>query len=173
MNPWPSLLTMSQHRIISITAAANQWQKNTMSFSKTCRPDPKLLVRKMLLINLPTKSPEKSRRQLLFHNDEEKTTILRRHCAIWNKEIGLYGAWDTKGIRTAKVDENGATCVTNKLGSYAIIAEKIEPPFDYEEENWLFVTKMAGYIVSIALLLAFVVIIQLSAYLWEQFHIIR
>ena len=144
-----------------------------MSFSKTCRPDPKLLVRKMLLINLATKSPEKSRRHLLFHDDEEETTILRRHCTIWNKEIGLYGAWDTKGIRTEMVDETGATCVTNKLGTYAIIAEKIEPPFDYEEENWLFFTKMAGYIVSIALLLAFVVIIQLSAYLWEQFHIIR
>ena len=36
------------------------------------------------------------RRQLLFHADEEETTIMRRHCALWNPHIGLYGAWDTQ-----------------------------------------------------------------------------
>ena len=71
------------------------------------------------------------------------------------------------------MDETGATCVTNQLGTYAIIAEKIEPPVPYNEEPWLVATKLAGYGVSIILLIAFMVIIQLSAYLWEQFHIIR
>lgn len=87
-------------RVISITSAANQWDKKSQSHGRTCRPDPKLLVRKQLLINLGTKSREKSRRQLLFHADEEETTILKRHCAIWNNDIGLYGAWDTAHIRT-------------------------------------------------------------------------
>jgi len=160
-------------RVVSINASANQWDKDRHTFGKVCVPDPKLLVRKRLLVNLATKSSEKSRRQLLFHADEEETTIMRRHCALWNPHIGLYGAWDTQGITTERIDETGATCVTSTLGTYAIIAEKIEPPVPYEEEAWLYTAKMAGYGISIVLLLVYILTIQVSAYLWEQFHIIR
>ena len=38
----------------------------------------------------------------------------------------------TQGITTERIDETGATCVTSTLGTYAIIAEKIEPPVPYE-----------------------------------------
>ena len=160
-------------RVVSINASANQWDKNRHTFGKVCIPDPKLLVRKRLLVNLATKSSEKSRRQLLFHDNEEETTIMRRHCALWNPHIGLYGAWDTQGITTERIDETGATCVTSTLGTYAIIAEKIEPPFPYEEEAWLYTAKMAGYAISITLLIIYILTIQVSAYLWEQFHILR
>ena len=112
-----------------------------MAGCKACRLDPKLLARKRILIQLATKSQERSHRQLLFHAGEEETTILRRHCAIWNKRIGLHGAWDAQGITTVQIDENGATCVTNILGTYAIVAEKIEPPVPYGEEEWLVVAK--------------------------------
>jgi len=160
-------------RIMTIRASANRWNRNLEEFEPTCKPDPKLLYRKRLLINLVTKSKQKSRRQLLFHSNEEVTTILRRHCAIWNSNIGMFGAWDTEDIETLQIDEQGATCVTNKLGTYAIIAEKIEMPYEYDEDGWLYVTKLLGYIVSTIVLIAFVVIIFLSAYLWEQFHILR
>jgi len=160
-------------RIMTIRASANRWNRNLEEFEPTCKPDPKLLYRKRLLINLVTKSKQKSRRQLLFHSNEEVTSILRRHCAIWNSNIGMFGAWDTEDIETLQIDEQGATCVTNKLGTYAIIAEKIEMPYEYDEDGWLYVTKLLGYIVSTIALIAFVVIIFLSAYLWEQFHILR
>merc|ERR1712013_969336 len=84
-----------------------------------------------------------------------------------------FGAWDTEDIETVQIDEQGATCVTDKLGTYAIIAEKIELPYEYDEEGWLYVTKLVGYIVSTVALVIFVIIIFLSAYLWEQFHILR
>eukprot|EP00090_Calanus_glacialis_P035198 TRINITY_DN60141_c0_g1_i1.p1 TRINITY_DN60141_c0_g1~~TRINITY_DN60141_c0_g1_i1.p1 ORF type:complete len:923 (-),score=185.92 TRINITY_DN60141_c0_g1_i1:73-2841(-) len=160
-------------RVMTIKASANRWNRNTEEFDPICRPDPKLLYRKRLLINLATKSKEKSRRQLLFHQNEDVTSILKRHCAIWNPNIGMFGAWDTEDIETMQIDEQGATCVTDKLGTYAIIAEKIELPYEYDEEGWLYVTKLVGYIVSTIFLIIFVIIIFLSAYLWEQFHILR
>jgi len=160
-------------RVMTIQASANRWNRNLEQFDPICRPDPKLLYRKRLLVNLATKYKRKSRRQLLFHQNEEVTTILKRHCAIWNPSIGQYGAWDTESIETMEIDELGATCVTDKLGTYAIIAELIEQPFQYDEEGWLYVTKLVGYIVSTVVLVIFVIIIFLSAYLWEQFHIIR
>ena len=150
-------------RVMTIKASANKWNKATDEFGPICRPDPKLLYRKRLLINLATKSKEKSRRQLLFHEKEEVTTIKKRHCAIWNSGIGMFGAWDTADIETMQIDEQGATCVTDKLGTYAIIAEKIEMPYEYDEEGWLYVTKLVGYIVSIVVLIIFIIIIFLSA----------
>jgi len=160
-------------RVVSISLAANQWDKESRSFGAACRPDPKLLVRKRLLVTLATKSPVRSRRQLLFHAGEERSAILRRHCAIWNPAIGLHGAWDTAGITTERVDETGAACATSKLGTYAIVAELVDPPFPYEEEEWLVVAKLVGYVLSMVLLVIFVGIVQFSAYLWEQFHILR
>ena len=59
---------------------------NTGGFTAACAPDPKLLYRKRLLVQLVTR--QKSRRQLLFHQGEERPTILRRHCAVWNDGIG-------------------------------------------------------------------------------------
>ena len=79
----------------------------------------------------------------------------------------------TQGITTERIDETGATCVTSTLGTYAIIAEKIEPPVPYEvtlvvlhmvfhcqEEAWLYTAKMAGYGISIVLLLVYILTIQ-------------
>ena len=93
----------------------------------------------------------------------------------------------TQGITTERIDETGATCVTSTLGTYAIIAEKIEPPFPYEviasyslsldhhdynhyhphhhhdhqqEEAWLYTAKMAGYAISIILLVVYILTIQ-------------
>ena len=160
-------------RVMTIDAFANSWDRNMESFSTKCKPDPKLLYRKRLLITLETKEKVKSKRQLLFHENEEKTTILKRHCAMWNPEIGLFGAWDTVDIETVAIDENSATCITDKLGTYALIAEMMELPTEYDEPDWLFIIRIVGYILSNVLLIIFIIIVLMSAYLWEQFHILR
>ena len=160
-------------RVMTINAFANKWDRNLQEFSEACKPDPKLLYRKKLLVTLETKDKVKSKRQLLFHENEEKTTIVKRHCAMWNPNIGLYGAWDTVDIETVAIDENSASCVTDKLGTYAIVAELVELPFEHEEPEWLFMTRIIGYCLSVVLLIIFVIIVFMSAYLWEQFHILR
>ena len=160
-------------RVLTIAASANKWNRNTETFSTPCQPDPKLLYRKKLLVNLETKDKAKAKRQLMFHENEERTTILKRHCAMWNPEIGKFGAWDTVDIETVAIDEKSASCVTDKLGTYAIVAELVATPTEYDEPPWLLVTRLVGYGVSILLLLVFAVIVFTSAYLWEQFHILR
>ena len=160
-------------RVITINAFANSWNKELKVFSETCKPDPKLLYRKKLMVTLETKDKVKSKRQLMFHEFEDKTMIVKRHCAMWNPEIGLYGAWSTVDIETVTIDENSAVCVTDKLGTYAIVAELAELPTDYDEPGWLSATRIVGYCLSCVLLLAFVVIVLMSAYLWEMFHILR
>ena len=125
------------------------------------------------MVTLETKDKVKSKRQLMFHDNEERTTIMKRHCAMFNDEIGLFGAWSTVDIETVAIDENSASCVTDKLGTYAIVAELVELPYDYNEPGWLFYIRIIGYFLSIILLIIFAVIIFWSSYLWEQFHILR
>ena len=160
-------------RVMTIKAFANRWNSRTNSFTTTCQPDPKLLYRKKIMVTLETKDKVKSKRQLMFHDNEERTTIMKRHCAMFNDEIGLFGAWSTVDIETVAIDENSASCVTDKLGTYAIVAELVELPYDYNEPGWLFYIRIIGYFLSIILLIIFAVIIFWSSYLWEQFHILR
>ena len=162
-------------RVMSIKAFANSFNRNNQEFTELCQPDPKLLYRKKLMVTLETKDKVKSKfqRQLMFHENEEKSEIVRRHCAMWNPDIGLFGAWDTVDIETVSMDENSAVCLTDKLGTYAVVAELEELPQAYDEPGWLYYTRLAGYCLSCLLLLIFVIIILTSAYLWEQFHILR
>ena len=50
--------------------------------------------------------------------------------------------FEPQGITTERIDETGASCVTSTLGTYAIIAEKIEPPFPYEVILNLFIRQV-------------------------------
>merc|ERR1712020_874264 len=49
----------------------------------------------------------------------------------------------------------------------------MELPTEYDEVHWLFVIRITGYILSTVVLLIFICIVFTSAYLWEQFHILR
>ena len=48
-----------------------------------------------------------------------------------------------------------------RLGTYAIISELVEVPYERHQYTWVFYTKTIGYIVSILCLVAFIVTIQL------------
>jgi len=157
-------------KVVSIAAKANSWDPTNQQFSESCLPDPKLLYSHKIMIYLTSKTETKSKRQLMFHEDEENPTILQRHCAIWNDDIGLFGAWDTDDIQTVDINEKFAVCKSEKLGTYAIVAEMIEQPYHREEMTWLYLVKIVGYFISIIALVAFIFIIQLSSYLWDQFH---
>jgi len=158
-------------KVMSISARANSWNNN--QFSESCKPDPKLVLSKKIMIYLTTKSNEKSKRQLMFHEDEETTTIAKRHCVKWNPDIGPHGAWDTKDIKTIAINENSASCMSDKLGTFAILAELVEEPRMDDEMSWLTVCKIMGYITSVISLVIFILMIQLSSYLWEQFNILH
>lgn len=167
-------------RVVSVAALANKWDTYRGKFSPSppCKPDKKLLLRERILINMPTltginKKSSSSTRKLLFHENEGDISVIARHCAIWNSGIGTMGAWDTQHIQTVSVDEDSAVCVTTKMGTYAIIAELREEPTVDPDLLWLRIVKYVGYAISLVLLVIFIVIIILSAYLWEQFHILR
>ena len=72
-----------------------------------------------------------------------------------------------------EVDEFGATCLAERFGTFALVAEMIVQPYPHTEPGWLGVTRLAGYTASCICLVIFILIIFLSAYLWEQFHILR
>ena len=88
-------------------------------------------------------------------------------------QLYRFGAWDTAGVETVEVDEFGATCLAERFGTFALVAEMIVQPYPHTEPGWLEVTRLAGYTASCICLVIFILIIFLSAYLWEQFHILR
>ena len=103
-----------------------------------------------------------SKRQLLFHEDEVYTRIVRRYCAIWNPMIGPFGAWDIDDVTTVSVNNEMGTCMSEKLGAFAIIAELVDQPYAKEELTWLSIVKILGYVLSIICLVIFIAFIQLS-----------
>ncbi len=54
------------------------------------------------------------RRQLQFHEAEPTSSVASRHCAIWNPDIGLSGAWDTAHIQTVQANQFAASCITDR-----------------------------------------------------------
>ena len=156
-------------RVITLRISANRWNAKTEEFDPACAPDSKLLYRKRLVISLATKSKKNSGRKLMFHQKENMTTIRKRMCAIWNYNIGMFGAWDTENIETVQVDEEGALCLTDTIGTYAIIAEKKNLPYDYDEESWVNTSKLVGYGVSNFFLLIFLIMIFFSGYVFSGF----
>ena len=64
---------------------------------------------------------------------------LDNHYTMYGGNHVNYVIFEPQGITTERIDETGASCVTSTLGTYAIIAEKIEPPFPYEVMFNLFI----------------------------------
>ena len=81
------------------------------------------------------------------------------------------GAWDTTDVKMVWSDEYVAECISTRFGTFGIVAEIFEAPHVPEDQNWLRITKLVGYGVSILLLTIFAVSVILSKNLWEMFHI--
>ena len=145
-----------------------------------CRPDLKLLIRRPLRLRFELKSGvNQSRshvkdgsRKLQFHGDEAPKEIQSRYCAVWNPKIDSKGAWDRDDVKMVWSDEYVAECISTRFGTFGIIGEIYEPPSVPDDKQWLLITKMVGYGVSIMLLSVFIVSVLFSKCLWEMFHIL-
>ena len=81
------------------------------------------------------------------------------------------GAWDTTDVKMVWSDEYIAECISTRFGTFGIVAEIFEAPNVSDDQDWLKITKLVGYGVSILLLTIFAVSVLLSKSLWEMFHI--
>ena len=88
--------------------------------------------------------------------------ILRRHCAIWDPNIGRNGSWNVNDVRLVKIDSFTAVCEATRTGTFAIIAEKLDIPSVPDEPAWLTQVKFVGYGFSLVLLLIFILVISFS-----------
>ena len=69
-------------------------------------------------------------------------------------------------------DDTVVECISTKFGTFGVIAEIYEPPHVEDDQNWLLITKMIGYGLSIILLGIFGFSILASKDMWEMFHIL-
>ena len=81
------------------------------------------------------------------------------------------GAWDTTDVKMVWSDQYVAECISTRFGTFGIVAEIFEAPNVPDDQDWLRITKLVGYGVSILLLTIFAVLVLLSKNLWEMFHI--
>ena len=112
-------------------------------------------------------------RKLLHHEDEIVSPILDRKCVRWDQGIGRDGAWNTHGCNTILSEQTSTLCECDSPGIFAIVAEMVEERYVKPERQWLLVVKIAGYVVSMTLLLIFFFVIGFSRHLWDMFHLIR
>ena len=145
----------------------------TAEDSKLCSDVPVDMKYHPVKVKLYHKSKETTRRKILHHDDEVKTTIERRRCIMWNPDLGLHGAWDAESCTTVMSEQDSTTCECSQFGTYALAAEKIEQPEGKEDYTWLMVVRYIGFSVSLICLTVFILIIACNKHLWEMFHLIR
>ena len=114
-----------------------------------------------------------SLRKLLWHEDDLDTNIEVRKCAVYNDDIGRYGAWDADKCTTVLSEQHSTVCECYTTGTFILIAEMVEPPAYGPEYDWLWIVKYVGYGLSIVLLLVFITVIFINPFLWEMFHVLR
>ncbi len=120
-----------------------------------------------------------SNRKLMWHEDDLMTDVRHstpillnsgknvafqielRRCAVFNEDQSG-GSWDADKCTTVLTEQTNTVCECSTFGTVAVIIEKVEPPYVTPEYGWLTITKYAGYIISIIVLLIFIGVISLS-----------
>jgi len=161
-------------RVMVVRATANSFdrEKPEDGYGERCQVDRKLLVRRPIKLRFVILSArhDHGRRLAGFFDELDTSKVKRRHCAIWNPDIGSRGGWDTDGIKTIYTDDKVANCAATKLGAYAVVAEIKDDPERDDDLPWLTIVKWIGYVLSLIALLLFIGVILSSSYLWEMFH---
>ena len=78
------------------------------------------------------------------------------------------GSWDATHCTTVLTEQTNTVCECAAFGTVAVIIEHVQPPEVDEEFTWLWITKYAGFSLSLLLLLVFVLVIGLESLLWDQ-----
>ena len=93
---------------------------------------------------------------------------------MFNEKIPPFGGWDGKGCTTVLTGPVSTICECYHFGTYAVLAEMIEPPGYPEEWGWLEIVANVGYGVSIFSLLLFTLgIVFKRTLLRDMFYILR
>ena len=93
---------------------------------------------------------------------------------MFNEKIPPFGGWDGKGCTTVLTGPVSTICECYHFGTYAVLAEMIEPPGYPEEWSWLEIVANVGYGVSIFSLLLFILgIVFKRTLLRDMFYILR
>lgn len=168
----PTSINDLDSRIISVQIRIDPNDTYQMSQEKDpCFPDPDYLRENPTRILLDHKLKMISLRKLQFHENEIVTEVKKRYCVWWNPSLSDFGAWDAKGCRILETKEDYTKCACDHLGTFAIMAEKIDPIEVPEEATWLSITKYVGYGVSMLFLMLYILVIAFSGDLKEQFHL--
>ena len=93
---------------------------------------------------------------------------------MYNDKIPPFGAWDSNGCTTVLTGPVSTICECFIFGTYAVLAEMIEPPGYPDEWDWLEIVANIGYGISIFSLLLFTIGIFIrKVLLTDMFYILR
>jgi hypothetical protein len=81
---------------------------------------------------------------------------------VWDKSLGVNGAWNADPCITVISDQSGTTCECEVFGTIAIVAEFIEEPSIPPEFFWLKIVKFVGFVCSLICTVIFVVTIAIT-----------
>ena len=81
---------------------------------------------------------------------------------MYNENIPPYGGWDGKGCTTVLTGPISTICECYNFGTYAVLAEMIEPPAYPDEWDWLALVANIGYGLSVLSLILFTLGIHIS-----------
>ncbi|XP_068212715.1 cadherin EGF LAG seven-pass G-type receptor 1-like [Palaemon carinicauda] len=160
-------------RVMSVRAETNPvLNKYRMVDPKAPPCIPTLGKRNPIRLKFEHNVKQYTMRNLKFHDNETVIEINQRICGWFNKEIGEHGAWDRTGCKILITTAEYTKCACEHFGTYAILAEQVEPREVPPEQLWLTITKYIGYILSFIALIIYIAIILVSGDLKDMFHLI-
>nr|XP_040582260.1 uncharacterized protein LOC121130583 [Lepeophtheirus salmonis] len=114
-----------------------------------------------------------SRRKILHHESELQSEVEKRKCVVWDEKIGKNGGWTSDESTTLITEQDSTLCEFHTYGTYAIIAEIVEPVVKPRYRIWLSILPNMGFFVSFLLVGLLIIIIVSQKFLWNMFHIVR
>ncbi|KAK3858005.1 hypothetical protein Pcinc_035777 [Petrolisthes cinctipes] len=147
--------------VVSFTMGEEDDANEKEEKKSPCHPTKQSLMDKPVRLKLYHLN-KNLRRKILFHQDEENKQMVARHCVFWNVALGDYGEWDPAGCKIVDTTDTYTRCACARLGTFAVLTEKVEPKIVPEEEIWLTMMRYAGYVLSFLFIIAYIIIVIVS-----------
>ncbi|XP_042891645.1 adhesion G-protein coupled receptor D1-like [Penaeus japonicus] len=137
--------------------------------SPLCYPDPDSLRQTPIKVVLEHKIKERALRRILFHDEEPEIKINYRHCVRWNDRAQM---WDGSGCIVEYTTATYTRCSCKGFGSFAIMAEELEPIVAPVIPDMMLIIIQAGYIASMVCLIFYMLVVGFTGDLKDQHHLV-
>ncbi|RXG55276.1 Adhesion G protein-coupled receptor B3 [Armadillidium vulgare] len=97
--------------------------------------------------------------------------IAVRRCVLWNANQSDFGVWDPAGCQVVETSAEFTKCACDRMGTFVVLTEEVEPKEVKEEPKWLVILKYVLYGLSALFILLYMLVVFIAKDLKDQLHL--